>query len=42
MADRATFFEPQQYPLGIPFVIVNGQVVISQGEHTGALPGMVL
>ncbi|MFZ5915424.1 MAG: N-acyl-D-amino-acid deacylase family protein [Chloroflexota bacterium] len=40
--DRATFTAPHQYPLGIPYVIVNGQVVIDGGEHTGALPGRVL
>ena len=40
--DQATFAEPHQYPLGIPYVIVNGQVVIDGGTHTGALPGRVL
>jgi N-acyl-D-amino-acid deacylase len=40
--DRATFTEPHQYPEGIPYVIVNGQVVIDQGQHSGALPGRVL
>ncbi len=40
--DRATFEDPAQYPVGIPYVIVNGVVVIDQGEHTGAKPGRVL
>jgi len=40
--DKATFLEPHQYPVGIPFVLVNGQVVIENGEHTGALPGQLL
>lgn len=40
--DRATFDDPHQYPAGIPYVIVNGVVVIDQGEHTGQLPGQVL
>jgi N-acyl-D-amino-acid deacylase len=40
--DRATWQQPHQYPEGIPFVIVNGEIVIDRGEHTGALPGMVL
>jgi len=40
--DRATFTEPHQYPSGIPYVLVNGQVVVEQGEHTGALAGQVL
>ncbi len=41
-ADRATFENPMQYPIGIPYVIVNGVVVIDKGEHTGARPGRVL
>jgi dihydroorotase/N-acyl-D-amino-acid deacylase len=40
--DKATFENPMQYPVGIPYVIVNGVVVISKGEHTGARPGRVL
>jgi N-acyl-D-amino-acid deacylase len=40
--DKATFENPAQYPLGIPYVIVNGVVVIDKGEHTGARPGRVL
>jgi N-acyl-D-amino-acid deacylase len=42
VADRATYTDPHQYPEGIPYVIVNGVVVIDQHEHTGALPGKVL
>ncbi len=40
--DKATYVEPHQYPEGIPYVIVNGEVVIKEGEHTGAFPGKVL
>jgi N-acyl-D-aspartate/D-glutamate deacylase len=40
--DRATFVEPHQYPAGIPYVLVAGQLVIDGGEHTGALPGRLL
>ena len=40
--DKATFENPAQYPVGIPYVIVNGVVVIDKGEHTGARPGRVL
>ena len=40
--DRATFVDPHQYPEGIEYVIVNGEIVIDQEEHTGALPGLVL
>ncbi|NJD10109.1 MAG: D-aminoacylase [Gemmatimonadetes bacterium] len=39
VADRATFEEPHQYPVGIPHVLVNGTFVIRAGEHTGAAPG---
>ena len=35
----ATRTNPKQFPLGIPYVIVNGQVVIDNGYHTGATPG---
>ena len=31
-----------EYPVGIPYVIVNGQIVVDNSEHTGALPGKVL
>jgi N-acyl-D-amino-acid deacylase len=40
--DKATFTEPHQYSSGIHTVIVNGEVVIDKGEHTGKLPGVVL
>ncbi len=42
VADRATFEAPHAYPVGIPWVIVNGIVVIGEGEHTGARAGKVL
>jgi N-acyl-D-amino-acid deacylase len=38
----ATLENPKQFPIGIDYVIVNGQVVIDQGVHTGALPGRAL
>jgi N-acyl-D-amino-acid deacylase len=38
----ATYDEPRRYPAGIPYVIVNGQLVVDEGEHTGALPGRAL
>jgi N-acyl-D-amino-acid deacylase len=40
--DRATYIDPHQYPAGIPYVWVNGQLVIGPEGHTGALPGQVL
>jgi dihydroorotase/N-acyl-D-amino-acid deacylase len=42
VADKATFEDPLQYPVGIPYVIVNGVVVIDHEQHTGAKPGRVL
>jgi N-acyl-D-amino-acid deacylase len=40
--DKATWVEPHQYPVGIEYVVVNGQVVVERGEHTGRLPGKIL
>ncbi|MGH7505759.1 MAG: N-acyl-D-amino-acid deacylase family protein, partial [Longimicrobiales bacterium] len=40
--DRATFFEPHQYPDGIHHVLIGGEAVVSDGQPTGALPGKVL
>jgi N-acyl-D-amino-acid deacylase len=42
VADRATFTEPFQYPVGIETVIVNGRVVLDNGRHTGERPGVVI
>ena len=42
IADRSTYEDPFQYPEGITYVIVNGQVVIDQGKHTSARPGRAL
>jgi N-acyl-D-amino-acid deacylase len=40
--DRATYTDPFQYNVGIEYVIVNGQIVLDHGEHTGARPGKAL
>ena len=37
--DLATFKEPHQYATGVVHVFVNGEQVLSDGEHTGATPG---
>ncbi|HEX4946137.1 MAG TPA: D-aminoacylase [Blastocatellia bacterium] len=42
IADRATFQQPKQYPTGIAYVLVNGQVVIDKGTHTNARAGQIL
>jgi len=40
--DRATFEAPHQYPEGIRFVLVNGQIVVKENQHTGARAGKIL
>lgn len=40
--DRATFESPNQYPEGIKFVIVNGQISVDDGQRTPALAGRAL
>jgi len=40
--DRATFEEPNQYPSGINYVLVNGNVEVDNGQRTPALAGRVL
>lgn len=42
IADTATYDDPHRYATGVSSVVVNGQVVIDGGAHTGALPGRVL
>jgi N-acyl-D-amino-acid deacylase len=42
VADTATFEKPHAYAAGIPYVLVNGVVVVRKGEQTDALPGQVL
>ena len=39
IADRATFEKPNQYPVGIDYVVVNGVVVVTPKGPTGARPG---
>jgi N-acyl-D-amino-acid deacylase len=40
--DHATFDKPHQYATGVSHVLVNGQPVLRDGEHTGATPGRVV
>jgi N-acyl-D-amino-acid deacylase len=42
VADQATYEEPHRYPVGVEHVLVNGRLVIKDGEHTGSLPGRLL
>ena len=40
--DTATYTEPHQLAKGMSYVLVNGVVVVDDGEFTSALPGKVL
>ncbi|MCH7491885.1 MAG: amidohydrolase family protein [Gemmatimonadetes bacterium] len=40
--DHATFSEPHQFSEGVHYVLVNGSVVLRDGEPTGATPGRVV
>jgi N-acyl-D-amino-acid deacylase len=42
IAERSSFQDPHQYPTGLPYVILNGQVVVDQGRYTGQLAGTVV
>ncbi len=42
VGDRATWDEPRLHPVGIDRVLVNGQIVIADGQPTGAIPGQVI
>lgn len=42
VADQATFVNPHQYPAGIPWVLVNGQIAVEEGRFTGRRAGAVL
>ena len=39
---NATYDEPRRFPDGIEHVIVNGELVVDGGEHTGRTPGRAL
>ena len=40
--DKGTFTDPIQFPDGIAYVIVNGEVAVDHGTHTGVLNGRVI
>jgi N-acyl-D-amino-acid deacylase len=42
VADKATFDKPHAFSEGFHYVLVNGEVVIEGGKHTGARPGQIL
>jgi len=40
--DRATYAAPRQFAVGVPYVLVNGELVVDGGVQTKARPGRVL
>jgi len=42
VADTATFERPHAFAAGVPYVLVNGVVVVRNGQHTNARPGQLL
>jgi len=42
LTDHATFAQPRQLSAGVKFVLVNGQLVLNDGQYTGHRPGRVL
>lgn len=40
--DKATFLQPHQFSEGFHYVIVNGQLTLNNGVHTGVRSGQVL
>jgi N-acyl-D-amino-acid deacylase len=42
VVDTATYDDPKREPVGVACVVVNGEVVVDGGRHTGARPGRVL
>ena len=42
VADQATFEAPHRYPVGIPWVLVNGTVAVEEGRFTGVRAGRIL
>jgi dihydroorotase/N-acyl-D-amino-acid deacylase len=40
--DKGTFEEPHQFPEGIPYVIVNGVIVVDNNKQRKKFPGKVL
>lgn len=42
VGETNSFEQPKSYAAGVPYVLVNGVVVIDKGQHTGARPGKAL
>ena len=42
VTDTATYEDPRQFPVGIPWVVVNGRVAVEEGRCTGVLAGQAV
>ena len=42
IADKSTFEQPHQYPVGIEYVFVNGVAAVADGKFTDARSGRIL
>ncbi|MVM35200.1 amidohydrolase family protein [Spirosoma sp. HMF4905] len=42
IADKATFADPFQYSVGVQHVLINGKLVLKDGEHTNVFPGRAI
>lgn len=42
LEDKATYENPHQFSEGFHYVLVNGQIVIDEGKHTGLRPGKAI
>jgi N-acyl-D-aspartate/D-glutamate deacylase len=40
--DTATYDDPAQYPVGIPYVLVNGTIAVDSEQCTGSMTGQAL
>ena len=40
--DTATYDDPAQYPVGIPYVLVNGVIAVDAERYTGSMSGQAL
>ncbi|WP_347273344.1 D-aminoacylase [Candidatus Kuenenia sp.] len=42
ITDKSTFANPHQYSVGVEYVIVNGNVTVQKGKHSGIKSGKIL
>jgi N-acyl-D-aspartate/D-glutamate deacylase len=42
VSETNSYEKPESYVAGVPYVVVNGVLVVDKGQHTGARPGRPL